>query len=105
MRTGIPALIETGIVAELQRQDERWGGIEHDKEHSRRDWVAFICREAGKASADGLRHSQFRKQMIQVAALAISAISADEQKVLAGFYPDEDSYPTYRGSVGPGVRS
>lgn len=66
------------IEAESARQDRLWGGsddhnarIDHDDDHSRRDWIAFICREASKA--DRCTPGEFETQMVQVAALAMAA--------------------------------
>lgn len=61
------------VDAERTRQDQRWGGANHDDEHHRRDWIAFICREAGKASSDRVTPGEFERQMVQVAALACAA--------------------------------
>lgn len=59
------------IEAERERQDRMWDGPDHDDQHSRRDWIAFICREASKA--DRCTPGQFETQMVQVAALALAA--------------------------------
>ncbi len=58
------------LFTERDRQDRAWGGPEHDDQHSFRDWIVFICREACKA--DGTLY-EFKRQMVQVAALAAAA--------------------------------
>lgn len=76
-------LIIVEIKEELIRQEEKWGGQDHDEEHSRNDWVAFITGSLGNAVKNGngegswdIDGEQFHKQMIHVAALAVSALVA-----------------------------
>ncbi len=61
------------IVRERMAQDEKWGGSDHDIEHSQWDWRHFI-RTHGERAVD----LDFRKQMIRVAALAVAAIQAHD---------------------------
>lgn len=57
------------IRAERVRQDREWGGLEHDRSHSPSDWIALITQHAGRALG-----RDFRRQMIQIAALAVAAV-------------------------------
>ena len=68
------------VDAERGRQDARWGGPAHDDQHSRRDWIAFICREAGKASQNWVTPGEFETQMVQVAALACAAFESTRRQ-------------------------
>lgn len=65
------------IAEERRRQDAKWGGIQHDENHSANDWIAYIAKHAG-AAADGEDPGRFRKQMIRVAALAVAAVQAHD---------------------------
>ena len=64
------------VMAERNRQDEKWGGPEHDDGHTFRDYVRWIKNYAGWSDqmADGLSWEKARRRMVQVAALAIAAI-------------------------------
>lgn len=70
------------IKAERSRQDEKWGGREHDRQHWPGDWCAFIFEHTAKAFAaahrgpgDGDR-SDYKARLIEVAALAVAAIES-----------------------------
>ena len=76
------------IRAERARQDEQWGGVEHDVEHWPKDWLRFIEEHAHKALVDGDTFvvgpqyaPDFRQRMVEVAALAVAAIQAYDYKV------------------------
>jgi hypothetical protein len=72
-------LFVENVLLERGRQDMLWGGPEHDDTHNESDWIAYICREAGKASRDSISLFEFEKQMIQVAALAMSAFESSRR--------------------------
>ncbi|KKN03230.1 hypothetical protein LCGC14_1109840 [marine sediment metagenome] len=62
------------VAAERERQDEKWGGLEHDDQHNSHDWLAYIVRYLGRSVAYGPFDSlRFRRHMVQVAALAVAA--------------------------------
>lgn len=63
------------IVRERLAQDKKWGGSDHDIEHSEWDWRHFVVTHAHRAM-----DKNFRKQMIRVAALAVAAIQAYDIK-------------------------
>jgi hypothetical protein len=60
------------IAEERVKQDEQWGGPEHDDEHTAFEWLGIITHYLGRGliNADVLS----RKAMVQVAALAVAAI-------------------------------
>lgn len=60
------------IREERKRQDDKWGGTEHDDEHSVSDFIAYVTKQAGEA-VDRHRNIQ-RRQMIRVAATALALI-------------------------------
>jgi hypothetical protein len=62
------------ILVERDRQDDKWGGPEHDDDHYDEDWVRFI-EEHAKKSLTG----DFRKRMVEVAALAVAAIEFNDR--------------------------
>lgn len=61
------------VEGERDRQNEKWGGPSHDAQHGPRDWAAFITEHLGKA-LDATRPQDYRRRMLQVAALAVAAI-------------------------------
>src|ERR1051325_5960882 len=77
------------IVEERRRQDAQWGGPEHDDHHSRREWLGFIdehvtrARKAlGRASRVNMSlrdADEYRKQLVEIAALAIAAVAAHDR--------------------------
>lgn len=72
------------IKAERERQDQRWGGPEHDDEHSASDWANLVYQYLYSAfgEAEGKRHDAegYRGRMLQVAALAVAAIESHDRK-------------------------
>jgi hypothetical protein len=68
--------------AEVERQCDQWGGLEHDDQHIRNDWIAFIAKQLGYASKEGISIDTFRERMVKIAALASAA--AESQERLAG---------------------
>lgn len=83
------AMIIHQIVEERRRQDAQWGGPEHDDHHSRREWLGFIdehvtrARKAlGRASRVNMSQrdaDEYRKQLVEIAALAIAAVAAHDR--------------------------
>jgi len=64
--------IYDSIRDERDRQDAKWGGPEHDDEHSTNDFIAYLTKHAGRA-VDADPH-ELREQMIRVAALAVAVV-------------------------------
>ena len=84
------------IQAEIERQDARWGGLEHDKGHEPFAWIAILTKRLGKAfdaSEAWLvteprwahlltdRHVEMRRRFVQVAAVAVAAVRAIDAAV------------------------
>lgn len=68
------------ISRERARQDEEWGGADHDDSHERSDWVGFIekqCRLARTASERPI--DDYESRMVKIAALAIAAIESSRR--------------------------
>lgn len=63
------------IREERARQDEKWGGPEHDDEHSRDDWTCFIDDKTTDAE-NTENDADYRRRLIQIAALAVAAIES-----------------------------
>lgn len=63
------------VLAERQRQDEKWGGPTHDDEHTVAQWVELIQDYAGwaRVMAGMDSHDKARRRLVQVAALALAA--------------------------------
>lgn len=74
------------IRAERHRQDAQWGGPGHDDLHKHRDWTKFIEEHNDRASkviADAKGRpdlDQYRKQLVEIAALAVAAIESLDRK-------------------------
>lgn len=66
------------VLSERERQDAKWGGLAHDKEHSRSDWLYFIERGCARAFQHDCNPEEdlYLVEMVQIAALAIAAIEA-----------------------------
>lgn len=60
------------VEAERQKQDEQWGGPEHDDKHDPRDFVQFILYQISLTNL-GTAVS-WRKRFIKIAALAVAAV-------------------------------
>lgn len=70
------------VARERVRQELKWGGPAHDDTHSRADWIEFIDqRLAYPEKAD--QCSEYRRDMIEIAALAIAAVESLDRKELS----------------------
>jgi hypothetical protein len=84
------SLIMSEIRAERERQDQIHGGPAHDDANDEADWVLFIRNHAREAEAE-FSHSKkgladYRRRLVQTAALAVAAIQALERNIAAGKY-------------------
>ncbi len=78
------------IKAERQRQDQQWGGPQHDDLHSSADWATYIVHQLGRISAVGLY-----EPMIKIAALAVAAVESHDRRYgLPASLRDEEVTPT-----------
>lgn len=109
-------VVMAGILNERLRQDDKWGGPEHDDGHVPRDWAAFIIDALGQAmNADtvGLipptgdqrfdKAHEYRRRMIQVAALAVAAVESFDRKTMNRFVPEEDKKSARDNSSKPAL--
>ena len=74
------------IAAERARQDEKWGGPDHDDSHGWHEWIDYIIEHAGKAYSpddDEDSYANARRRYIEVAALAVAAVESMDRTVLA----------------------
>lgn len=63
------------IAAERIQQDAKYGGAEHDDEHSASEWAELIIDKADDISLTS-EQAEVRKRFVQAAALAVAAIEA-----------------------------
>jgi hypothetical protein len=70
------------VKAEINRQDDQWGGADHDDRHTLEEWVCLMTRHLGLSCDDGVPSSsqRFRKQFIRLAALAMQAVGSIDRK-------------------------
>lgn len=70
------------IEAERIRQDAKWGGPQHDDEHTNpKDWGWFIEQQLWEGTNNP---EKFRQQLVRVAALAVAAIEVEDRKAARG---------------------
>jgi hypothetical protein len=74
--------IFNAIIDERHRQDEKWGGPDHDDKHSYGDWIIYLVQHLAKASL-AVSRQRYRYQLVRIAALAVAAIESFDRK-----YPD-----------------
>lgn len=63
------------VKVERVRQDLKWGGPTHDDTHGQTDWLDFIYVRTRDDTP-----APYRKRMLQIAALAVAAIEAEDRK-------------------------
>lgn len=74
-----PPTVLDEVAAERVRQDAKWGGPAHDDTHTLFEWWGFIRRRmVGRAVPDG--KALERRDMIQVAALAVACVESMDRK-------------------------
>lgn len=84
------AIIE--IILERQRQDEKHGDASHDDGHFDYEWQNFIRERVDRLVHDFRRNdvsvsdTDFRKEMVEIAALAVAAIESYDRKLLRRVY-------------------
>lgn len=76
------------IAEERERQDAKWGGADHDDGHAPADWRAFIEKKLAQANAEPISPVEYRRRMIQVAALAVAAIESNDRRM--GWLNDQE---------------
>lgn len=66
--------IFTQIAGKRCQQDIKWGGADHDDQHSPADWELFIQHQIGDLiDAEGNPTPNYRARLIDIAALACAA--------------------------------
>lgn len=77
------------IADERRRQDEQWGGPDHDDTHRGVDWLRYINRQSTLASNETLSDDAsevvdpegYRARLVKIAALAVAAIESHDRKL------------------------
>lgn len=80
------AFVLMEVADERERQDEKWGGPDHDDQHHTRAFIGFIDNYAGAArlAVNKSELSEARRRLIQVAALAVAAVESLDRKMEGG---------------------
>lgn len=70
------------VEEERRRQDKKWGGPDHDDQHTFDEMMKFLGDKVDFAVAefDNGSYSQSRKRMIQVSALAVAMVEYIDRK-------------------------
>lgn len=69
--------IFTQIAGKRCQQDIKWGGADHDDQHSPADWELFIQHQIGDLiDAEGNPTPDYRARLIDIAALACAAMQS-----------------------------
>ena len=69
------------IEAERRMQDARWGGPEHDDEHTPLEWANFVERKLTAIRlAHIYPHEITRETWVKIAALAVAALESHDRK-------------------------
>ncbi len=64
----------TAIIQERKAQDEKWGLVQH----SGPEWLSILMEEVGEMCQDINQGKDYREELIQVAAVALSWVEAIE---------------------------
>jgi hypothetical protein len=77
-------LIFMDILHERERQDDRWGGADHDRNHTVSDWKRLILEHLDKANQAAYKGDlrRARERFIEVAALAVAAVEMLDKIVI-----------------------
>ena len=72
------------IIKERKKQDEQWGGAEHDDTHNTDDWFGFIEHQIQKykeaPTKDRYSFYEPRERLVKIAALAVAGIESIDRK-------------------------
>lgn len=106
MVTGQGYNVLRDVARERQRQDEKWGPQNHHPAW----WMSILMEEVGEAAQEVLgiqfgdaakAHGDLRKELLHVAAVAVSAIEALDYGA-AGLGRDDPRSATWSSPTGPG---
>ncbi len=64
------------IEDERQRQDEKWGV----QNHNDLKWLAILMEEVGEVAKDMLKYGGDRRELVQVAAVAVAWMEAIDRR-------------------------
>lgn len=67
------------VIQERERQDEQWGGPEHDDSHFIYEWLQFIDDQYEKGMHEwicGGGRNKIRARLVKIAALAFAGIES-----------------------------
>lgn len=69
------------VAEERARQDDKWGQQDHDPNY----WMVILMEEVGEAAHEicgkTLNYTNYREEMVQVAAVAVAAIESFDRQV------------------------
>lgn len=65
------------ILKERDKQDEQWGGPEHDDRHFNSDWTGYMGYQARRLHEDP---TLSRDRFVKIAALALAAIESIDRR-------------------------
>lgn len=70
------------VKEERLRQNEKWG----EQNHSRLMWCAILTEEVGEVAKAALEDSpsEYREELVQVAAVAVAAIESHDRQLVDG---------------------
>lgn len=82
--------IQRDVSRERKKQDNEWGGPEHDDRHDRYDWIQFIEHQISSVTRTD-NPKKIRRRFVKIAALALAALeSMDRQEARR---PDPNQLP------------
>ncbi len=73
------SVIYSEIRNERTRQDKKWGGPDHDNNHSLSDWNRFIDHQQHEATYEPTL-DDVRYRLIKIGALAVAAVESIDRK-------------------------
>jgi thioesterase domain-containing protein len=82
------------VRAERERQDEEWGGPEHDDRHSPLDWHNYLQKQMGRAAEafEATDRKRWRTAMLKTAALAVAAVESSDRSRRAQTDQDDQAF-------------
>lgn len=82
------------VADERYRQDQRWGGPEHDDGHSVWEWKELLRAHVDRLTpGPRITRSDYRERLIEVAALCVAAAQAWDRKQAAPSEAGEHVHP------------
>lgn len=77
--------IVSQLIEERDRQDQQWGGKEHDDTRTRREWLDSIREHADRARkaigrvCEPINLDEYRHRLVVMAALCVAALEAHDR--------------------------